>query len=331
MSNSDDLPVAGCLGILAAVAAIVGLILGITALTSFSRTDGGHVDVVRNGGPLDNTKIRQILPPNSGRKYTGFYSSDHMYPSTQRTYTITSDTSRGDKSGVDVAYVPSSDGVEVGVEGTVYFQLNTDPKVVADFDNKFGTRTFTGLDGKVNHPYDGDEGWRNMLDQIVRPVIDNALRSQIGNFTCADLISSCALVQNSGNTNAALPSTVVAGKQNNSHITAVQQSVDGALQNDINNQLGGNYFDNIRFNLSRVTLPSQVQDAINQAQSAFAAITQAQARVRSAQADADANVDRQKGYAACPACGVIDELHALPQGVNTLSLGSGAPIAISGK
>jgi regulator of protease activity HflC (stomatin/prohibitin superfamily) len=328
-SSSDD----DVFGIVAAVAAVIVvvllLVLGGIWLSSFDRTDGGTIAVIRNGGPFDNTKIRQVLQPNSGRKYIGFFSTSHKYPSTQRTYTITSDTSRGDKSGVDVAYVPSSDGVEVGVEGTVYFTLNADPKVVSDFDNKYGTRTFTGLDGKSNHAYDGTEGWSNMLDQVVRPVIDNALRSQVGDFTCADLISSCALVQNSNNPNAA---TAALGKtNNNSHITQVQQAVDSALQTDINNQLGGPYFNNIRFNLSRVTLPAQVQNAINDAQSAFAAITQSQAKVRSAQADAQANVDRQKGYAACPACGVIDELHALPQGVNTLSLGSGSPIAISGK
>jgi regulator of protease activity HflC (stomatin/prohibitin superfamily) len=46
----------------------------------------------------------------------------------------------------------------------------------------------------------------------------------------------------------------------------------------------------VTFNLAKITLPTELQNAINKAQAAFAAGTQVQARV--ATADADANAQR---------------------------------------
>src|SRR5258708_30143403 len=54
---------------------------------------------------------------------------------------------------------------EMGIEGTFYFNLNLDHKVISDFDNKFGTRTFTGADGKARHAYEGDEGWSTRSEE----------------------------------------------------------------------------------------------------------------------------------------------------------------------
>lgn len=333
-SNSDgDRGDAG-VGLISGIAAVIVvffLIIGAIALFGgYSKTNGGDADVVRNGGPLDNTAIRQVLQPNSPRTWTGLFSSDHKYPAQQRFYTITSDPSRGDKSGVDVVQVPTSDGVDVGIEATIYFTLNTDPVVLRDFDNRYGTRTFTGVDGNSNHAWESDEGWRNFLDQIVRPVIDNDLRSQIGDFRCADLVSSCALVQNGGK-----PVDLTSGSQNQVNLTRVQQAIDTSLAQDLTQTLGGPYLtpSTIRFNLSRVTLPPQVQDAVNAAQSSFANVSQAQARLRSAQVDAQANEARQNGYSKCPACAAIDQTHALGDalrgsGVTVYAPGSNSSVAL---
>ncbi|MDQ1672895.1 MAG: hypothetical protein QOC98_1457 [Frankiaceae bacterium] len=306
---------------------VVGLIIGLSALFGgFSRTGGGEVDVVRNGGPFDNTKVRQVLPPNSSRHWTGMYSTDHKYPAQQRFYTITSDSSRGDRSGVDVVNVPTSDGVDVGIEATLYFTLNGDEATLRDFDNRYGTRTYTGLDGKTSHAWEGDEGWSNFLDQILRPVIDNDLRAQIGDFRCADLVSSCALVQNSTKT------VTVNGNANNVNITKVQNTIDASLESDIASTLGGRYLTNLRFNLSRVTLPPTVQDAVNRAQAAFADVSQSQARLRSAQVDAQANEAKQQGYQACPVCGQLDLFDKLRgSGITVYAPGSTSPLALPTK
>jgi regulator of protease activity HflC (stomatin/prohibitin superfamily) len=244
----------------------------------------------------------------------------HKYPAQQRFYTITSDANRGDRPGVDVVETPSSDGVQMGIEGTFYFSLNLDHKVISDFDDKFGTRTFTGQDGTARHAYDGDQGWSTFLDQIIRPVIDNDLREQIGDFRCADLVSSCALVQNGPTGQSPNPTS---GGANNSNLAKIQNAINQSLEADLKSTLGDDFLTNVRFNLVRISLPSQVQDAVNKAQAAYAQVSEAQAHVAQAQADANADAARQKGYEACPACAQIDIMKAIPPNVTTFAPGAG--------
>lgn len=308
-------------------AAVLGLVVGIPVvagtLSAWDSTNAGQVAVVRNGGPFSNSNIRLVIQPASSLKWTGIWTSTHKYPATQRFYTITSAPSGGDRAGVDVVQTPSSDGVEMGIEGTLYFSLNLDTKTLKDFDNKFGTRTFTGADGKTRHAYDGDAGWSDFLDQIIRPVIDNDLRQQVGDFRCAELVSSCALVQNSAN------ATAPAG-DNNSNIAKVQDAINKSMATDLQNTLGDDFLTDIHFNLVRVTLPPNVQDAVNTAQAAYAKVSETQAQVAQAKALADANKVKQDGYNACPICGQIDLLKALPPGVTVFAPGSGTGLPLTG-
>ena len=69
--------------------------------------------------------------------------------------------------------------------------------------------------------------------------------------------------------------------------------------------------------MGSVELPG-VQTAIDQAQSAFAEVSKAQARVAQAKAEAQENEEKQKGYNACPACQKIDAIKALPPGLTAL-------------
>ncbi|HEV7898062.1 MAG TPA: SPFH domain-containing protein [Planosporangium sp.] len=311
-------------GVVAAVALVVGLV---GVFSGFDKTTGGEIGVVRNGGWFDNNRVRQVIQPGSGITWTGFWSVTHKYPAQQRFYTITADAGRGDRTGVDVVRTPSSDGVDLGIEGTIYFTLNLDAKTMTEFDNKFGTRQFRGLDGKLRYPYESDEGWSTFLDAIVRPVIDNDLRIQINSFRCAELVSSCALVQNANSAAAPAGAAVVAtGGQNNTNIAKVQDAVNNSLPRDLKEMLGGDFFEGIKFNLARITLPQTVQDAVNKAQAAYAAVSEAQAKVSQAQAEADANKKRQEGYNACPTCSQIDIVKALPPGLTTYAPGANTAI-----
>ena len=308
------------LGIGAAICVIVflnGLFGGMT------RTSGGEVAVVRNGGPFDNHKVRQVIDSASGLTWTGWWSQVHTYPAQQRFYTITSRQGGGERPGVDVVQTPSSDGVNVGIEGTLYFSLTGDHGALRTFDTKFGTRKFRGADGVARFPYGSDDGWSAFLDQILRPVIDNDLRQQINNFRCAELVSSCALVQNANASASAGATTPARGSSNNVNIAKAQDAINRSLADDLRTTLGGNFFQGIRFNLVRITLPPGVQSAVDEAQAAFAQVSQAQARVASARADAEANRIRQRGYRDCPACARIDELKAIPSSVTTFAPGSG--------
>lgn len=319
----------GVLGVIGLVA-IVLLVLLIGWISGFDKTSGGEIAIVRNGGMFDNHKVRQVISPASGLVYAGMWSDVHKYPAQQRFYTISANPNEGDAGTVDVVHVPTSDGVFVGIEGTLYFTLNTDTAgcqgtnssnlqrrhpacAIAEFDNRFGTRTFGGY-----HPYEGEAGWDNFLNQVIRPVIDNNLREQIGNFPCQELISSCALVQNQGNVRNV---SAAQGKKNNANIIAIQNAINTSLRADLHSELGGEYLTGLRFILRGVTLPPQVQSAVDDAQAAFGAVSLSEAHVKQAALDAKANRIRQSGYRGCPACAKIDQLKAIPPTIRTFAPG----------
>jgi regulator of protease activity HflC (stomatin/prohibitin superfamily) len=293
------------------VAALVLLILLVGWLSGYDKTSGGEIAVVRNGGAFDNHKVRQIVSPASGLVYTGMWSDVHKYPAQQRFYTISANPNEGDQRVVDVVHVPTSDGVFVGIEGTLYFTLNSD---TANCD---GTNS---SNHQGRHPYDGELGWDNFLAQVIRPVIDNNLREQIGNFPCKELISSCALVQNQGNVRDV---SAAQGKKNNANLIAIQNAINTSLRADLRSELGGDYLVGLRFILRGVELPPKVQQAVDDAQAAFGAVSLSEAHVKQASLDAKANRIRQSGYRGCPACAKIDQLKAIPPSITTFAPGSG--------
>lgn len=318
--------------VVATIIVAVVVIGGIILFTSTSTGTAGSISVVRNGGPLDNRNIREETPliePGAGISYIGFLSTTHPYPAQQRFYTISTDQKLADSGVADTESAPTSDGVQLGIDSTVYFNLNLDQTALEQFDSKYGVRTYPDRDGNQHYPWEGDEGWSAFLNNIVRPVISNAFRQQIGSFRCAQLVSSCALVQNNG---AAVPvdPTKLGDQQNNANLNAIQEALNLSLQADLNSALGGEYLTGIRVNISKLTLPENVQAAVNQAQAAFAQVTEAQAKVESAKAEAEANRQRQRGYQDCPACAQIDTLKAIPPNVTTFAPGSNFAVTQGG-
>lgn len=307
-----------------AIAAILGVVfvLFLGAAACGGAVQGGkagEVGVVRNGAPWNGSGVRGIMPQGAGAGWVGIGSSIHFYPAAgaQRYYTISANPGEGDKPGVDVVHVPTADGIQVGIEGTIYFKTAFDGtpkgnKLVTDFDKQFGIRTFPvlGKSGDFTHAYSGDTGWSSFLDAVMRPVIDNELRQAIGTVKCAQLVSSCALVtSNGGKTVAAF-----GGTDTQANIQQVQDQVNTGLEQNLQQTLGEPYLTGISFRLSRVTLPAQVQKAVDTAQASFAQVTQGEAQVKQAEQIAKANEAKQKAYANCPTCGIIDQLKALPAG-----------------
>jgi len=326
----------GC-GLLGVVGVTVGMIFLFPWIGAFQSMDAGHIGVERNGGWFSNSNERGFLDPQSSMTNTGIYSTIHTYPAQQRTYTISADPNQGDKVGVDVVQTPSSDGVEMGIEGTLYYSLNLDHQTLGVFDNLYGTRTYTD-NGNAFHAYDGDQGWGAFIDVAVRPILNNDLRELVAQTSCAELDSACALVQNSTQQAA----VVTGGVNNNGNIAAVQDKINATLQQDLDTQLntavdasdlakhGGKPFQfltGVRFTIVRVSLPSNVQGAVNDAQAAYAEVSKQQALVKQAQLQAEANAAKEAGYKNCPACQTIDELGALPKGLLSLGSGSGLNLA----
>lgn len=319
-----------------AVVVLLGAFAILSLTGCYTKPEAGEIGVTRNGGPFDNHNIRGVVPNGSGNTWNGWASSTHYYPvDTQQRFFRMATCGGEPCKGADALAitVPTSDGVDVTIEGTFYLNtvFNNTPKgeaALKSFDTQFSTRTF---DDK--HPYEGNEGWSNFLGAIVEPVVVNNLREVVSGTSCADLVSSCALVQNQGDAAVQQVQQKAAGGANQSNIARVQTAVQTGLATDLQATLGHTYFDKIQFRLQRVLLPGTVQAAINEAQSAFAQVSQAQARVQSAKADAAANEARQNGYNRCPACREIDAIKAWRgTGVTTVVMGgSGAAVSVGGK
>jgi hypothetical protein len=211
------------------------------------------------------------------------------------------------------------------VQGTFYFDVNyTDEKVMSAFDDRFGTRSYPVPGGDSRYAWDGDAGWSAFLEFTLGNLVQNVLRQEIGDVECADLVASCSLAANP--TARAVP-VVDPTADGNQTINRVQAAVNAAFTNEIDEVLGMPVLINPRFVLSRVELPENVQDAINQAQAAFAGVTESQAALQRAQIDAEANAARQSGYNACPTCAQMDILKSLPDGLTTYAPGTGFTVA----
>ncbi|GGO80459.1 hypothetical protein [Nonomuraea cavernae] len=77
--------------VLAALVTISPLVGGLVGgIAGLERTGGGEVAVIRDGGPLDDNKVRQVIDPGSGLTWTGLWSSTHLYPAQQRFWAATS-------------------------------------------------------------------------------------------------------------------------------------------------------------------------------------------------------------------------------------------------
>lgn len=294
----------GCIAALVALAVLLFVLVpGVVAAFSFTKTDGGHSAVVRNGGPFDNNSIRQTLNPSSSLEYTGMYSDVHLYPAQGRYYDIV--PNGADQPGVNAYRTPTKDGVDVGLTARLNFAMNTDPNALKAFDDRYGTRKFAkvGEEGTALAPWEGDEGFATFLDTMIKPIIEETLRQQVGTVDCEQLQASCALVKNN-------TGPVAANTANAQTIQKIQTDVNAALGKNINDRLGGNFLSGIQFSLTGVDLPQQIRERIEAAQAEFAGASAAQARLNTAKTDADANAERQRGYLACSACAQIDVLKA---------------------
>jgi SPFH domain / Band 7 family len=296
-------------------AVTVGLgVLGLALLLFVSgarvmRQDVGHVGVVRNGGPLDNRSIRQILMPGSGVTWAGWFSQRaHEYParSVVLLYTITGDAARGHRAGMDVVNVPSRDGVQVGIEGTVYYHFIGESNLtdLRRFDKTFGTRSYPA-DGRKLRPYDGEAGFQAMIENVFRPVLDNDLRREIGVFQCAEIVTACQLVKRVSHS---------AGARGSSENAAlIERRINRSLEADLAEALGARYFVDVHFRLVHVTLPPPVQSAVTAAQAGSAQVHVAEQRLRQGRFVARRNALLAKIYYDSPALANIKAIRAAPR------------------
>jgi regulator of protease activity HflC (stomatin/prohibitin superfamily) len=291
--------------------AIIGVALVVAVSgTRVARQDIGYVGVVRNGGPFDARTIRQVLAPGQRLSWIGFFSqAPHQYPSAtvNRTYSVTSDPRRGNRTGVDVVTVPTKDGVQVGLEATIFMRFvgESNLEVLEQFESSYGNRRFPGGDGQKLYPWQGDEGFSAWLDNYFRPVLDYNLRREIGTFQCAQLVASCSLVSRGSPYTTEVPLADSA---------LIATRVSKALEQDLTRTIGKPYFSDIRMRISRVTLPTDVQAAINEAQAAFASVNTARAELKQSEYRALRNRRIGESLNSSPGLATVEAMKAIPKG-----------------
>jgi hypothetical protein len=367
--------------ILAALGVIAVLSIVLLEFNSYSRTDGGTVMVIRNDGPLDDTKIRQVLPINSPRERTGWFSTEHPYFAQGRYYWTTGDPGGGDAPGSVDVWLKTADGVFVGAVGQLQFTLDTrqtDPITKAEltynpaepftlqpdgvtykpnlmpraqggislleaFDNKFGTRQYPVADNPGTEdkesgqaaPWEGDTGWNAWLDSQARPQILGAFNQVIGGTKCVTINPSCALVVQSTQAEwdaaatAAASGQPIAAPDNTALLREFEKRVADALTVNMTRNMGGPFFTNITYSVTKIPLDPNVEKQIAAAQTKYAetsaAIAQGQkdqadatARYNVAKTDADANLEKQRGYNGCSDCAQQDMQKLVNEGYKNL-------------
>jgi hypothetical protein len=274
------------------------------------RMDIGHVGVVRNGGPLEGRTIRQILMPGSGPTWTGWYSQrPHEYPAHRVVllYALTAEAKRAVRPGVDTVTVPTLDGVRVGIEGTVYYGFTGEQNLalLRKFDMTFGTRKYSSDTGRSVYPYDGDYGFQVMVENVFRPVLDNDLRRVLGTFQCAQVVSACKLVK---------PASGDAAPQGaNRNMALIESRINRSLASDLAGALGGAYFTDVHFRLTRVTLPPTVQNAVTTAQAESAQVHVAREKYEQGRYEARRVSLLAKAYNTSSSLASIEAIKAAPR------------------
>lgn len=258
----------------------MGTIIG--GCQSLDSTGPGEVAVVYNGGPFDSKDVRTTYAPSSGPQIPGLASEWRKYPEAgqQRYFRVTPDDLAADNPGTEIV-VPTEDGVQVSIEALVNFSTvftgEADDEALRAFDDRFGNRTFGD-----KHVYD-DDGFAPFLNAQVGPVIVSTFRDVMEDVECEDLVSACALIQQTGNGTV----QAVAPGADDASLSKIEVAVQERLDERIDAALGGHFLEGWQVNVEVVRLPEDVQTGINAAQAEFAEISKQRASAKAAEFEAE--------------------------------------------
>jgi hypothetical protein len=115
------------------------------------------------------------------------------------------------------------------------------------------------------------------------------------------------------------------------NIAAIEGRINNSLERDLEQALGHRYFFNIRFRVGRITLPTNVQKAVDDAEAQFTAVNSARAQLQQARYDAKRNRLLGDSYNRSPGLAAIEALKAIPSGSTVIfSPGGRTPSILAG-
>jgi regulator of protease activity HflC (stomatin/prohibitin superfamily) len=259
-------------GVLAAIVVIVWFFM---FLGGWKSVPPDKVMLHYTGGPIQGTHFKEVEPPGTHTQFYGLLDHYYYLPATQRTYIISADPNAGDKKGVDVITAPSAspNSVPMTFEATAYFKINTNPVVLRQFFEQ------VCLHDDCTDLSPGG-GWDKMLAQYFRPAMEQALRTEAGRYSYEDL-------------------------WHNPDVRAkIQTAIGPVLADDINTNIGGQYFCGPDSTPTKCTPFGFVLQGANPPQvviDAFSATAASQQGIVKAKADATAKEEAAKGDAAAQA------------------------------
>lgn len=264
------------IGGIAIVFAVIAFIFFMVAGT-YESVPPDKIALHYTGGPIQGTHFVGVIQPGTGAKFYGLLENIYMLPATQRNYIVSKTVGQGDEQGADEIDAPSKDHVQFSFEAAVYFKLNTSPKVLRRFFESIC----------LHDACYKESGWNAMLQQFFRPQLNQAVAQEAKKYLKADLYSN--------------PDT----------LTALNRAVSLNLRDDINSNLGGQFFcgpdstpghcTNFQVVIKNPTPPTAVIEAYTAtaaAQQAKAvAQNQGDADIAKAQKEAQAKADAAQGDA----------------------------------
>lgn len=273
-------------GIVILVAAFAG-ISGLAWLFSIKGVDSGEICVVREGGPFDGRNVKEVRQPGSGPKPIGAFNKQDCLPVTERDLT----------EEVEQITVPSRDGVDIVVNGQALFRLTTAEDKAKDFYLKFGRRKWEG------HDLSSEEGWRAFLKVRMIPILQDTLRQTIGTYDCIQLRNTCVYVLEADKLADEETGQEVQDKakevNNTQIIQEAQDDITKLFQQKLNEGLGGEFFEGVRFQNLKPDFTSSIADRVRAAQGKRAEVAttrlEAQRKKAEAQGQADAEFERGRG------------------------------------
>lgn len=305
------------------VAAIVLFIVGINYMASYDAPRPGYSAVCQTGGPIEgDSGTCGVLPSGSGKQMIGYENKLIEFPAQQRFWRI----APIEAADVQDVTLPTSNGNIVSPDAQVRFILNQDSKVLLDFYKKYGTRTYGGPTASKNP----DGWWTSWLNAQFHPLVENALREEIGKYTCAELNPSCDLTKLNADleklaqdkTSVAPSQSSAEGRQANQKLAEIGAAVTATLRKQLPVELRGDFLTQLNVKVNKVNPSSAVIDEINQANGALARLVRdkADARGKLVRAEGDANARKaqadgvralNQAYANAPEKAQVDMWRAI--------------------
>lgn len=251
-------------------------------------TKADEAAIAYKGGPIEGTHFNKVIQPGSGLVWLGVADDYYIYPTTQRTYIVSTAANEGDRPNADHIDATNSDGINTSWQLAVYFKLNT-AKIRKFHEN-------IGLKYQAYFPHgasNGSDGWNAMLNDVFRQQVEATVQRVSRKHNTDDIAKG---------------SDIYAG---------LAAEISAGLKDQINRVVGDNYFCGPAYNgkvaedengencpefevsVKHVGLPQATLDNYQNQKNAELNILTAQrngdAGVAAAQKQAEANVAEAEG------------------------------------